>query len=217
MKHLNKLITITSLALCSSAHAATMQFDMSAYDLDISAGTLDVILSVSDLASGTQGGSEAIAYNDAVLEVTNVAFGADYFGFFTPTADTSVAGSIVLDHPTLIFGGLPANSVIATITFNILGTGFSDLTLTSPGAATTNPWAYNDPQLGAVPYCITYVAPAGGTCEVILPSGPAETQAMVLNNSSVTISAIPIPPAVWLFGTGLLGLVAIARRKTQAV
>ena len=31
---------------------------------------------------------------------------------------------------------------------------------------------------------------------------------------SGSISAIPVPPAVWLFGSGLLGLAGIARRKT---
>lgn len=30
------------------------------------------------------------------------------------------------------------------------------------------------------------------------------------------VSAVPIPPAVWLFGSGLLGLVGIARRKISA-
>lgn len=29
------------------------------------------------------------------------------------------------------------------------------------------------------------------------------------------VSAVPVPAAVWLFGSGLLGLVGIARRKTQ--
>ena len=29
----------------------------------------------------------------------------------------------------------------------------------------------------------------------------------------VRISSVPVPPAVWLFGTGLLGLVGVARRK----
>ncbi len=31
----------------------------------------------------------------------------------------------------------------------------------------------------------------------------------------LTISAVPVPAAVWLFGTGLLGLVAVARRKSS--
>ncbi len=31
--------------------------------------------------------------------------------------------------------------------------------------------------------------------------------------SIVRLSAVPIPPALWLFGTGLLGLIGIARRK----
>ena len=30
------------------------------------------------------------------------------------------------------------------------------------------------------------------------------------------ISAVPIPAAVWLFGSGLLGLIGVARRKTRA-
>jgi len=29
-------------------------------------------------------------------------------------------------------------------------------------------------------------------------------------------SAVPLPPAAWLFGSGLLGLIAIARRKSRA-
>ena len=34
--------------------------------------------------------------------------------------------------------------------------------------------------------------------------------------SSATVSAIPIPASVWLFGSGMLGLVGIARRKKAA-
>jgi len=32
----------------------------------------------------------------------------------------------------------------------------------------------------------------------------------------VSITAVPLPPAAWLFGAGLLGLVGVARRKTRA-
>ena len=30
------------------------------------------------------------------------------------------------------------------------------------------------------------------------------------------VSAVPVPPALWLFGSGLLGLIGIARRKKVA-
>jgi len=38
--------------------------------------------------------------------------------------------------------------------------------------------------------------------------------ASVTNNRGTwTVSAVPVPPALWLFGSGLLGLVGISRRK----
>jgi hypothetical protein len=32
--------------------------------------------------------------------------------------------------------------------------------------------------------------------------------------ASITVNAVPVPPAVWLFGSGLLGLVGVARRRS---
>jgi hypothetical protein len=62
-----------------------------------------------------------------------------------------------------------------------------------------------------------YFATAGGTWEqcqgddcvagiTVLPPGSVATFA--------TFSAVPVPAAAWLFGSGLLGLIGIARRKS---
>ncbi len=32
-------------------------------------------------------------------------------------------------------------------------------------------------------------------------------------SATITVGAVPVPPAVWLFGSGLLGLVGVARRR----
>lgn len=37
-----------------------------------------------------------------------------------------------------------------------------------------------------------------------------------IDNLSFTVNAVPVPPAVWLFGSGLLGLIGVARRKKTA-
>lgn len=34
-----------------------------------------------------------------------------------------------------------------------------------------------------------------------------------MNSYSMTITAVPVPAAVWLFGSGLIGLIGVARRK----
>ena len=33
------------------------------------------------------------------------------------------------------------------------------------------------------------------------------------NSGSISLVAVPIPATVWLFGSGLIGLIAVARRK----
>ena len=48
----------------------------------------------------------------------------------------------------------------------------------------------------------------------VLGSGTL-TNTLGLDNFSVTTSPVPVPAAVWLFGSGLLGLIGVARRKAK--
>lgn len=37
------------------------------------------------------------------------------------------------------------------------------------------------------------------------------------SGGSIAVSSVPVPSAIWLFGSGLIGLVGFARRKAQAL
>lgn len=47
----------------------------------------------------------------------------------------------------------------------------------------------------------------------ILTDGTPNTGAIFWDNASLEVSQVPVPAAVWLFGSGLLGLVGVARRR----
>ncbi|MDX2503277.1 MAG: VPLPA-CTERM sorting domain-containing protein [Gammaproteobacteria bacterium] len=49
---------------------------------------------------------------------------------------------------------------------------------------------------------------AGATMPMLSPPFPSESWTF-----TGTVSAVPIPTAVWLFGSGLVGLIGVARRK----
>ena len=58
----------------------------------------------------------------------------------------------------------------------------------------------------------------GNSSLVILNSFFADTSVQLfpmLIDGTVNVSAVPVPAAVWLFGSGLLGLIGIARRKVS--
>lgn len=46
-----------------------------------------------------------------------------------------------------------------------------------------------------------------------LPGAVAVGSLKEIEVDNITVEAVPIPPAVWLFGSGLLGVIGIARRK----
>ena len=47
----------------------------------------------------------------------------------------------------------------------------------------------------------------------ILEDSTPSAGAIFLDNASLTVTAVPVPAAVWPFGSGLLGLVGVARRR----
>jgi hypothetical protein len=61
-------------------------------------------------------------------------------------------------------------------------------------------------------------APAGTTTAriqlILVPDATTPANgALFWDDASLEVSAVPVPAAVWLFGSGLLGLVGVARRR----
>ena len=57
---------------------------------------------------------------------------------------------------------------------------------------------------------------SGWDSQVINPlNSSSDFQSIGIGSHLVRISSVPIPSAVWLFGSGLLGLIGLARRKSN--
>ncbi|MDO8706132.1 MAG: VPLPA-CTERM sorting domain-containing protein [Sulfuricaulis sp.] len=90
-----------------------------------------------------------------------------------------------------------------------------DLGFSGPGSYYTDS-AYNlgaDPIFSNIPHSASTLSIQFFIQGVGIQSLSDESWAM--DNLTVTAAPIPVPAAVWLFGSGLLGLIGIARRKAR--
>lgn len=53
-------------------------------------------------------------------------------------------------------------------------------------------------------------------CGVAMATSPFPGQTPIFSGTIVPVSAVPVPAAVWLFGSGLIGLAGVARRRKAA-
>ena len=109
--------------------------------------------------------------------------------------------------PTNIGSGTTRTDAQAQ-TGDMTGITFSDQLLYTPRFYTSD-----TPLTGTATYTSATFASLGltpGSYEWTWGSG-ATADSLTLN-----VGAVPIPAAVWLFGSGLLGLVGVARRKARA-
>jgi hypothetical protein len=181
------------------------------------ASALGVTFQVIDTV-GTMVGSMLFSYNGVAHSVSIVLNAAGMFG--GPAALAATEGydfnpkAAVTTYP---LGPIPA----ATTTFNT-GAGCDGLTL----ATQVNAYTINTNMANVFGTC----APGGSVFADATPGDPmtssgfsgwnANFDIMTVTTTSFvptpTGPVVPVPAAVWLFGSGLLGLAGIARRKKKA-
>jgi len=106
----------------------------------------------------------------------------------------------------------PSNNPIAEFTHSVESwmplVGWGSLLFPGPGVYTLTVQAATLHQAGGQQQC--------GPHSVCYDFSLDHNFGYASNDMIVTLNAIPIPASIWLFGSGLLGLVCMARRKKTA-
>lgn len=175
-------------AQASAALTNTVSFTQPTFNVN-SGDSLTVDLVGSNFTLGPDGAAFSLAWNPSVLSYVNTSITNPSWDSSFVNADNAASG--LIDYVFLAkstAGDAGANFSLASFTFNVIGnTGnVSSLILGN------DPFNVGFVSPGAVPINVNYI------------------------NSQVQIAAVPIPGAVWLFGTALAGLVGVFRRKQSA-
>jgi hypothetical protein len=194
MSYFNKRNSFAAMAACllslSWAHAASVAVSPSASSVPITDATADLDLSTFFPAGDiTYGGGIDLSFSGAISYVSFAPSGyfmgldPDFTGFSTGLADT--AGGVEI-HWGDFFGLItdPAMSLgTVTVSLDALGLG-------TIGMAINN--AFGD-----------FLAFPGGAAQAVSLSGATV---------DVTDTVVPVPAAVWMFGSAL-GLLGFVRRR----
>ena len=149
-------------------------------------------------------------------------------GFIETDGSIGVLGSsnitdwaLTLTAPNLLGGPI--------VTLNASDTGSTTTVSGSSLTATTDALSFNFSadghtdymmfKVGSVGYCIHNCLSGWQSEAIMRATSPSNTDAAFTTPTGtidIAVSAVPVPAAVWLFGSGLLGLVGVARRKARA-
>ena len=137
------------------------------------------------------GGGLNLAFNSSVLQINSVTINQSVFEFYI--GDGTEEGSLDNNFGQLLntsfnsFAGASGAFDIMDINFTAIGTGSSDLILSESLL-----WVFADDLGNYYGNQITF--------------DPATVN---------VVSAVPVPAAFWLFGSGLIGLASVAKRRIK--
>jgi hypothetical protein len=139
----------------------------------------------------------------------------------------SANGSFVYDADTGMYSDIAINTTAGTI---LGGTAYPDVLRGDAFFLDVVPDASLASLTGSLLLNINFASPltnAGGTIDIfIISEGFCQNAACTVIDGTDgrgaglpdagSVTAVPLPTAVWLFGSGLLGMIGVARRKKPA-
>lgn len=205
-------VLVVFLFMLSGANAALF-FEVEANDTIVTAQNIDGAfdLSANSLIENTAGvNTSTFVPHVEILSVGDFSGTSDFYTFTASAGDKVVLDIDCAFKPT-IHGCGPSP----------LGTFNSLVVLYDPGGSPV--FSSDDSSLpidtgsgpgGTLDSFLEIVLPVGGLWAIEVDDailGPIPAGGEYILN--VSLAAVPIPAAVWLFGSGLLGLVTVAIRK----
>jgi len=174
---------LLAIVLQTSSYAATLAFDMALVETNVDQ-QFSLNIVATDFPS-TFGGSILINFDPTIISVSNITLDPAWAGISIIPSDNSGMGTatLLLHAPTTDWP--IGDFVFATVEFTALAQGNTELALSTYDQL---PLATTGPH-GLTPINFTSL------------------------NTNVTISAVPIPAAIWLLLSGIIGLFSIAHKK----
>jgi hypothetical protein len=158
----------------------------------------NILLGLAFLASGTANAS-IFAPTDGDIN------------FITDTFNTGTVLAMFDDSDVAYTSDLTITPLPENVAITSGGIGIGDFTATNEALSTLN-------LTGSDWFRLAITTDGGMNWSGDISTSPAGTNLLNVTFSdgtvlSVDIKVVPVPAAVWLFGSGLLGMIAVARRR----
>lgn len=185
MKILSKLLFCLILL---SGHASADTIGWGAAPATVNVGdSFSLNITGSGFTSNVDGGGVNFSYDSSILNVASVSIDGTVWDFGGAGISTGL-----INNDTGTVDGIMVNTFsVVTGSFDVATIQFQAI-----GSGTS--------ALNLTEYALNPWASGGSLINPIMASG-----------SLTVLQSVPIPAAVWLFGSGLLGLIGLARRHAR--